>query len=56
MANPMNWVTETVQRNSGNQRKEEANPSPLQRTGGQKQKEQHGASQPVFDLSEQKSV
>lgn len=43
-ANPINWVTETVAENSGNERKEKATPNPLQRTRGEKQKEQHGAS------------
>ena len=54
--NPVTSVTEMVARNSGNQRKAKADPSPVQGARGEKQKEQHGALQPAFDLSGRNSA
>ena len=51
----MNWVTERVARNSGIKERK-TSPSPLQGTGGEEQKEDHGAPWPVFDLLGQKSA
>lgn len=51
----MKWGTGRVARNSGIMERK-ASPSPLQETGGEKQKEDHGAPQPVFDLLGQKSI
>lgn len=51
---PHEVVTGRIARNSGIMERK-ASPSPLQETR-EKQKEDHGAPQPVFDLLGQKSI